>query len=40
MFKYVLENNLGDVLAIIGAALCFLLAGSCAAKGVYMAGKV
>ncbi len=40
MFKYVLENNLGDVLAIIGAAICFLLAGSGSAKGVSMAGKV
>jgi len=40
MLKYVLENNLGDVLAILGAAVCFLLAASGSAKGVAMAGQV
>ncbi len=40
MLKYVLENNLGDVLAIFGAALSFLLAAAGSAKGVATAGKV
>ena len=40
MLKYVLENNLGDVLAIFGAAIGFLLAASGSAKGVAMAGTV
>lgn len=40
MLKYVLENNLGDVLAILGAAVGFLLAASGSAKGVATAGQV
>ena len=40
MLQYVLDNNLGDVIAILGAAVCFLLAGAGSAKGVSMAGQV
>ena len=40
MLKYVLDNNLGDVLAILGAAVGFLLAAAGSAKGVSTAGQV
>ncbi|MFO7637194.1 MAG: V-type ATP synthase subunit K [Clostridia bacterium] len=39
MISYIIENNLGDVLAMLGAAVAFFLAGFGSAKGVSLAGE-
>lgn len=39
MISFIIENNLGDVLAMFGAALAFLLAAFGSSKGVSLAGE-
>jgi V/A-type H+/Na+-transporting ATPase subunit K len=39
MISFIIENNLGDVLAMLGAATAFFLAGFGSSKGVSLAGE-
>lgn len=39
MLDYIIQNDLGNIFAVLGAALAFLLAGAGSAKGVSIAGE-